>query len=155
MNNYSYFHSRLIDWVINTLNHQQDNGPLENLWDWLEKSKRPDTICISIGATRYTEFGATTFLEAGDQSIVLLFDSREHNIQELEKHIDNNTLDGLYNISLHPEFLLQNDVIYRSFIEDFYLCSGMTSNQLFYLFVTVLRSHYISSSLRQLCSLPI
>ena len=83
VNNYSYFHSRLIDWIINTLNHQQDNGPLENLWDWLEKSKRPDTICISIGATRYTEFGATTFLEAGDQSIVLLFDSREHNIQEL------------------------------------------------------------------------
>ena len=104
--NYSYFHARLIEWIVNTLNHQQDDGPLENLWGWLEKAKRPHTICISIGATRYTEFGATTFLRAGDQSIVLLFDSRAHDIQELEQQLRDNTIDNLENISILSQKVL-------------------------------------------------
>lgn len=98
--NYSYFYQQLIAWSIDTLNEQKDHGPLEDLSTWLEKAKHPETICISIGATKYTEFGATTFLKAGDQSIVVLFDSRFQDTQSLKRHIQEDTIMSLPNISV-------------------------------------------------------
>ena len=51
-------------------------GPLENIAEWLRIGGRPSQALISIGATRYTEFGETTFLARGDQSIVIVYDAR-------------------------------------------------------------------------------
>ena len=55
---------------------QVEEGPLENLSEWLQISGRPAQALISIGATRYTDFGETTFLERGDRSIVIVYDGR-------------------------------------------------------------------------------
>lgn len=74
--NYSYMYGRLLDWLVTKLNGQVDEGPLENISDWLRIAGRPTKALISIGATRYTEFGETTFLARGDQSIVIVYDAR-------------------------------------------------------------------------------
>jgi len=95
-----------VDWCIETLNTQKDGGPLEDLWAWIEASGRPKQICIAVGATRYTEFGSTNFLKPGDESIVLLFDSRVHNIASLEEHITQNRLDHLSDISVLSQMVL-------------------------------------------------
>jgi hypothetical protein len=72
---YSYFHHQLLDWIIGRMNHQADGGPLEDIPNWLERANYPDTALISIGATRYTDFGRNHFLRPGDRSIVAVYDS--------------------------------------------------------------------------------
>jgi len=75
VSSYSYMYGELLDWLVTQLNDQVDEGPLENISDWLEVAGRPGQALISIGATRYTDFGETTFLERGDQILVALYDS--------------------------------------------------------------------------------
>ncbi|MCO4745561.1 MAG: hypothetical protein KC912_12285 [Proteobacteria bacterium] len=71
---YSYFHGTLLDWIADRLNHQQDHGPLEHLAAHLATAGSPAQAVISIGATRYTTVGESTFLKAGDVSIVVVYD---------------------------------------------------------------------------------
>ena len=40
---------------------------------------------ISIGATRYTEFGETHFLQPNDLSIVAVYDGEKYSAEEIEK----------------------------------------------------------------------
>ena len=54
---YSYIYEKLINWLIEKINNQQDEGPAEKIYDYLVQSDFPSKIMISIGATRYTEFG--------------------------------------------------------------------------------------------------
>jgi hypothetical protein len=72
---YSYFHGKLMDWITGQLNTQEDTGPLEPVLAYLEKAGYPEKMIISIGATRYTEYGETTFLNEGDEVIVVLYDA--------------------------------------------------------------------------------
>jgi len=78
VSSYSYFHEKLLDWLVEKMNTQQDAGPLESIRDWLAVAAHPERALISIGATRYTEFGETTFLEPGDRSIVVVYDANRH-----------------------------------------------------------------------------
>lgn len=73
---YSYYGDRLIDWIIERLHNQRGaaDSPLEAVGDILATSGRPDTLVIGIGATRYTSFGESTYLDAGDESIVVVYD---------------------------------------------------------------------------------
>jgi hypothetical protein len=41
--------------------------------EYLTLAGCPDTALIGIGATRYTPFGETTYLVAGDESIVIVY----------------------------------------------------------------------------------
>ena len=72
---YSYFHSKLTDWIVNQLNTQTDTGPLEPVRSYLAAAGYPEKMIISIGATRYTAYGETTFLREGDEVIVVLYDT--------------------------------------------------------------------------------
>ncbi|MEZ4332722.1 MAG: DUF5718 family protein [Myxococcota bacterium] len=76
ISSYSYMYAELLTWLVEKLNGQRDEGPLENVAHWLELAGRPRRALISIGATRYTEFGETHFLEPGDVSIVVVYDAR-------------------------------------------------------------------------------
>ena len=78
---YSYFHGRLLDWVIDRVRHQADAGPLEAVAPYFIKH-RPSHLLLSIGATRYLPFGEATFLEPGDEAIVVVFDPREQDATE-------------------------------------------------------------------------
>lgn len=75
---YSYMYGELIGWLIDRLNEQKDEGPLECISDWLAVAGHPPQALISIGATRYTKFGETTFLEKGDHAVVALYDASRY-----------------------------------------------------------------------------
>ncbi len=96
--NYSYFHQQLLDWMVNQFNSQTDQGPLEDLQEWLQIAKQPSQILVSIGATKYTVFGQTNFLRPQDTSIVVLYDDRqfsEERILEIAKLDVHPKYDGL------------------------------------------------------------
>jgi hypothetical protein len=73
---YSYYGAQLLDWVVERLNHQVggDGTPLEDVGALLRDAGAPDTLLVGIGATRYTEYGASTYLELDDESVVVVYD---------------------------------------------------------------------------------
>jgi len=75
LSGYSFFYQKLLDWMRNQINSQVDSGPLEPLMEYIEKVGYPSKAVISIGATRYTQYGETTFLEEGDEVIVIVYDN--------------------------------------------------------------------------------
>ncbi|HQS66434.1 MAG TPA: DUF5718 family protein [Sulfuricurvum sp.] len=72
---YSYFYQKLTDWMVNQINTQGDTGPLEPIGTYIKDAGLPAQAIISIGATRYTHFGETTFLREGDEIVVVVYDS--------------------------------------------------------------------------------
>jgi hypothetical protein len=87
---YSYIYGQLIDWLTLKLNEQRDEGPLEDISHWLSVAGRPARALISIGATRYSDFGETTFLEVGDQSIVVVYDDRRYDEDAIRRIVRSN-----------------------------------------------------------------
>ncbi|MGQ0844047.1 MAG: DUF5718 family protein [Sporichthyaceae bacterium] len=83
---YSYYGTRLLDWIVDRLAHQQgsDETPLEPIGDYLADAGHPEAAVIGIGATRYTEFGETTFLRPGDRSVVVVYDGAHYAPGEIE-----------------------------------------------------------------------
>lgn len=75
---YSYFYTKLIDWLKNQMNAQIDFGPLEPIGEYLRAVGCPKQAIISIGATRYTHFGETNFLQEGDEVIVVVYDNTKY-----------------------------------------------------------------------------
>ena len=82
---YSYYGDELLDWVVERLGHQtgSPDTPLEDVGALLRGAGRPATALVSIGATRYTEFGEANFLVAGDDSVVVLYDRTRSTPQEV------------------------------------------------------------------------
>ncbi len=72
---YSYFHEKLVDWMLNQINTQENFGPLEPLNEYIHACDNPSEAIISIGATRYTAFGEKTFLKPNDESIVIVYNN--------------------------------------------------------------------------------
>ncbi len=74
---YSYYGDRLLDWVVERLGNQQGipDTPLEPIGQYLRDCGEPGELLITIGATRYTPLGESTYLEPGDESIVVVYDS--------------------------------------------------------------------------------
>jgi len=70
---YSYFYQKLLDWMVGKFQTQTDNGPLEAIGEYLKTCGLPKRLLISIGATRYTEFGEHHYLEVGDKIYVVLY----------------------------------------------------------------------------------
>lgn len=97
---YSYFHTKLIDWIKNTLNTQIDIGPLENLKEYIKKAKHPKKAIISIGATRYTTFGESNFLRDGDEIIVVLYDTRLYCTNPILSMVSSDTVDNKDGVSV-------------------------------------------------------
>ena len=90
LSGYSYYGRQLLDWIGERINHQRgaENTPLEDVGGLLAGCGSPERLLIGIGATRYTELGASTYLQAGDQSIVVVYDSDELSPRELERAIE-------------------------------------------------------------------
>jgi hypothetical protein len=74
---YSYYGARLLDWIVDRLRNQQGSvdTPLEPIGQYLRDCGRPDKLLVTIGATRYTPFGESTYLEPGDESTVVVYDA--------------------------------------------------------------------------------
>jgi hypothetical protein len=85
VSSYSYMYGELVAWLVRKLNEQIDEGPLENIARWIALAGRPAQALISIGATRYTDFGETNFLEPGDESIVVVYDAQHFSSSEIRR----------------------------------------------------------------------
>lgn len=81
---YSYFHQQLLDWIITRMNHQPDEGPMNAIAPLIAAANYPSQAIISIGATRYTPFGETHFLQPGDTSIAVVYNGNDYSAQEIE-----------------------------------------------------------------------
>ncbi len=73
---YSYFYTKLKNWLIDKMNTQKDFGPLEDIAVHLKNSAYPKRALISIGATAYAEFGEHNYLQSGDEVYVIAYDVR-------------------------------------------------------------------------------
>ena len=79
MPSYTYYGRRLLDWLVDRLHHQEgaDDNPLEPVGAYLADAGNPETVLVGIGATKYTDLGERTYLRAGDESIVVLYDGSQ------------------------------------------------------------------------------
>jgi hypothetical protein len=93
LNGYSYFYTKLTDWITNQINTQEDFGPLENIISYIDACEHPKKAIISIGATRYTEYGETTFLKSGDEVLVVVYNNEMLTKDDVLKAIKNNSFD--------------------------------------------------------------
>lgn len=89
---YSYIYEKLIEWSIKKLNTQQDEGPAENIGLYLNSCTRPLKILLSIGATRYTQFGETNFLKEGDKSVVVLYPEQKYRPEQIAQKLKDGNL---------------------------------------------------------------
>lgn len=80
---YSYFHTKLLDWIVDRMNNQPDQGPMNNIAELLAIADYPTEAIISIGATRYTEFGESHYLQKGDTSIVVVYNGEKYTKQQI------------------------------------------------------------------------
>ena len=87
LNGYSYFYGKLTEWIVNQINTQEDFGPLEDVKSYIKACSNPSKLIISIGATRYTPYGESTFLQSGDELIVVLYNHNQESIESLTQDI--------------------------------------------------------------------
>ena len=84
---YSYFYEKLVGWIVRKINLQKDEGPCEDIHSYLAECAAPQNIFVSVGATRYTDFGERNFLCAGDESVVCLYPEDRYSREEVEEII--------------------------------------------------------------------
>ncbi|MDP9500905.1 DUF5718 family protein [Bisgaard Taxon 45] len=80
---YSYFHQKLLNWIITKMNTQPDQGPMNDIPALFAQANYPKHAVIGIGATRYTDFGEHTFLQVGDTSIVVVYNAQKYSHDEI------------------------------------------------------------------------
>jgi len=80
---YSYFYKKLASWVVQKMNTQKDSGPLEDIGEILKSNEYPRHALISIGATRYADFGEKNFLQYGDEIFIAVYDSSRYSHDEI------------------------------------------------------------------------
>ncbi|MBR1911060.1 MAG: hypothetical protein IJ828_01760, partial [Treponema sp.] len=89
---YSYIYEKLVAWLIEKLNFQMDEGPAENVHSYLVSCNCPDKVLISIGATRYTDFGEHIFLQDKDAAVVVLYPENAYTAEQIKHKVENNDL---------------------------------------------------------------
>ncbi|MEA1892224.1 MAG: DUF5718 family protein [Campylobacterota bacterium] len=92
---YSYFYEKLLDWILNQINTQNDFGPLEAVSEYIDACEHPKELIISIGATRYTEYGEKTFLQKDDEVIVALYNRNDFTPSQASHNIKNHLYDNM------------------------------------------------------------
>ena len=94
LNGYSYFYEKLTDWMLNQITTQEDFGPLEALEEYVMACANPKEAIISIGATRYTEFGEKTFLKTKDEVIIIVYNRNKVSHNEVISSVEKSSYDS-------------------------------------------------------------
>ena len=84
---YSYIYEKLLTWLVEKINNQQNEGPAEKIFDYLAQADYPSKIMISIGATRYTDFGEKNYLQKGDISYIIIYPKKNYSKEVLIEKI--------------------------------------------------------------------
>ena len=82
---YSYIYKKLTEWLLDKFNHQQNEGPAEDIHSYLLAAGRPSRILVSIGATRYTTWGESNFLQNSDKAVVVVYPESKYKPEEIKK----------------------------------------------------------------------
>ena len=82
---YSYIYKKLADWMLDKFNHQQNEGPAEDIHSYLVAAGCPSRILVSIGATRYTTWGESNFLHNGDKAVVVVYPESKYTPEQIKK----------------------------------------------------------------------
>lgn len=80
---YSYIYKKLTDWMLEKFNGQKDEGTAEDIHSYLIAAGRPQKILVSIGATRYTEWGETNFLQNNDKAVVVVYPEAKYTPEQI------------------------------------------------------------------------
>jgi hypothetical protein len=89
LNEYSYFYEDILQWLVTQIQTQPNKGPLHNIQELLTQADHPENILVAIGATRYSLYGETHQLLPGDQSAVILYDSRTYKLSSILHLLEN------------------------------------------------------------------
>ena len=90
---YSYFYEKLTDWLLEKFNGQKDEGPAEDIHSYLLSAGRPERIMVSVGATRYTDWGEHNFLQSGDKAAVVLYPVDKYSFEEIKTMLEDKALE--------------------------------------------------------------
>lgn len=75
--NYLMFNQPLLDWIVDSMNNQNDTDKWETIFPSLVQHAYPNSTWIACGAGEYTEWGAKNYLQIGDEVVIILYDERE------------------------------------------------------------------------------
>ena len=82
---YSYIYKKLTDWMLDKFNNQENEGPAEDIHSYLVAAGRPQQIMVSIGATRYTAWGESNFLQNGDKAVVVVYPESKYKPEQIKE----------------------------------------------------------------------
>lgn len=91
---YSYVYNQLTQWLLEKFNTQIDEGPAENIHQYLLESEKPQQIMVSIGATRYTDWGEHNFLQNGDKAVVIVYPEDKYSQEEIIAAVEKGNLEN-------------------------------------------------------------
>ena len=78
---------------MDKLNHQENAGPAEHINAYINDAGQPERILISVGATRYTDYGEHNFLQKGDISLVVIYPSDIYSPEEILRRAGRDNLE--------------------------------------------------------------
>ncbi len=82
---YSYFYKKLLDWIVRTLNTQEDLLMLEYLRGLLAQANYPKRAIFTIGATRYMPDKEKRFLRPNDKVYVVVYDHSKYSLCDIQE----------------------------------------------------------------------
>ena len=91
LSGYSYLYEKLENWMTKQINTQKDFGPLEPLSEYISTCNNPQEAVISIGATRYTPYGESTFLKSNDEVIIIVYNAKNITSDDVIKSVQNSS----------------------------------------------------------------
>lgn len=88
---YTLIGDELLEWLVDRLRNQEGaaNTPLEDVGAMLlacapdRPSGEQERVIVGVGATRYEQYGESTFVEIEDEAIVVLYDADVHSPQNV------------------------------------------------------------------------
>ncbi|MBC7643772.1 MAG: hypothetical protein H7123_01505, partial [Thermoleophilia bacterium] len=86
---YTLFGEPLLDWPVDRLNNQRgfDDTPLEDVGALLSGATSATSVLVGVGASRYEPYGETTFIEHGDEAVVVLYDANVHSPVDIAERV--------------------------------------------------------------------
>ena len=89
---YSYFYQKLLDWIIESMNTQSDQGPMENISP-LSKTSTISRVCLDqYWSDSIHRFWKIQLSSAGDQSIVITYDETVYSSESILTQLRNHTI---------------------------------------------------------------
>ncbi|PJC87340.1 hypothetical protein CSW98_05415 [Vibrio sp. HA2012] len=79
------FCSDLIDWVVDSINHQSRHGMYEEILPAIIENNFPEELILYTGAPIYTDWGEENFLQRGDKVHIAAYYADKMNIEEVKK----------------------------------------------------------------------